>query len=497
MLRELRVEGLAVIAAARLEPGDGFTALTGETGAGKSVCVTALRAALGGRADPGSVRPGASAARVTAVFDPVPADVRERLAELGIPDDDLLTLTREVVPGGRGSCRVNGALVSLSTLRELGDGLADVTLQGASQRLLRASWQRDLLDVAGGGAGRAPRARTEAAVHHWRDAEAALEAARRAASAGRAQVQRARDLVAELRPLELRSGEVPGLEAERVRLASAAKLAAAAEAIAEAAGEEDSGAADRLAGSAISAATMAAFDPPLAEIADTAADLVERLRELALDARRYGGTVVVDQERLAGVEERLDALARVARRHGSIEEAIAELEQAEALVAAADGGDDLVARHEADCAAVRREAAEAAAELSRLRATTARRLEREVTAQLRELALPHARFRIVLSRSLDPGGLDLGDGRAVRCAEHGADDVEFRLVTNRDMVPVALDRGPSGGELSRLALALSASVQEAGAPLLVLDEVDGGLGGETAARVGDLLAAIGAGRQVL
>jgi DNA repair protein RecN (Recombination protein N) len=120
-----------------------------------------------------------------------------------------------------------------------------------------------------------------------------------------------------------------------------------------------------------------------------------------------------------------------------------------------------------------------------------------VTAELRSLELPHARFRVVLTRSLDVGGVNTGDGTPVRCGPSGIDEVDFRLAPNRDSVPMPLDEGPSGGELGRLALALSAVISEDDAPVLVLDEVDTGIGGETAARVGDVLARIGRTRQVI
>ncbi len=133
----------------------------------------------------------------------------------------------------------------------------------------------------------------------------------------------------------------------------------------------------------------------------------------------------------------------------------------------------------------------------RIETAAARRLERAVTAELRSLELPHARFRVVLTRTLDVDGVDTGDGTPVRCGPTGIDEVDFRLAPNRNSVPMPLDEGPSGGELGRLALALSAVVSEEDAPVLVLDEVDTGIGGETAARVGDVLARIGGSRQVI
>jgi DNA repair protein RecN (Recombination protein N) len=225
--------------------------------------------------------------------------------------------------------------------------------------------------------------------------------------------------------------------------------------------------------------------------------LVDRLRELALDARRHAEEISIDEARLTEIEERLDTLTRVVRRHGSLEAALVELERASSLVATIDGESGAVGSLEAAADARRSEAGRAGATLSALRASASRRLERAVTVELRALELPHARFRVILTRALDVDGVDTGDGTPVRCGPSGIDEVDFRLAPNRDSVPMPLDEGPSGGELGRLALALSAVVSEDDAPVLVLDEVDTGIGGETAARVGDVLARIGRGRQVI
>ena len=496
-LRELRVNDVAVVSDATLGLDSGFGVLTGETGAGKSVCITALRIALGGRAETDVIRPAATAARVAAVFQDVPASVTQRLVELGIPPDDLATLSREVPRSGRSTCRVNGALVSQAVLREIGDALVEVTAQGASQRLMRRAWQRDLLDSAGGDTTSAPRQRVADAVLAMRAADSALESARRASRSDAAALDRARALVADLGALELRAGEDSELAGECLMLRHAAAIVGAASALAGAAAGDETGAADIVAGGSVDAGALGGLDPALASLAERAVSLVDGLRELALDARRHAAGVSVDEGRLAEIEQRLDLLARVARRHGSIEEAIADLDGASELLAAAEGGEDAASRLEAGATAAREAVAQAASALGAARSAAARRLEQAVTAELRDLELPHARFRIILGRSPDPLGVDLGDGIPVRCGLHGVDDVDFRFAANRGMVPVPLDEGPSGGELSRISLALSAVVTEDAAPVLVLDEVDAGIGGETAARVGDVLAAIGENRQVL
>ena len=252
-----------------------------------------------------------------------------------------------------------------------------------------------------------------------------------------------------------------------------------------------------LATAAAEGADLATVDPVLAALVQSADELVDRLRDLALDARRHADEITVDETRLSAVEERLDTLTRVTRRHGSLEAAIVELDRAKALVASVDGEGGAIESLEAAVALRRSEAGAAAAVLSTARAVAARRLERAITTELHALELPHARFRVVLTRNLDVEGVDTGDGTPVRCGPTGVDDVDFRLAPNRDSVPMPLDEGPSGGELGRLALALSAVVSEEDAPVLVLDEVDTGIGGETAARVGDVLARIGRSRQVV
>lgn len=495
-LVEVRISNLAVFDEAVVTLGEGFTALTGETGSGKSVWVTAVRLALGERAEGDPVRAGAAAARVTAVFDEAPAALLQRLAEVGLPDDELVTLSREVSRSGRGSCRVNGGLVSLAVLREVGEALAEVTLQGASHRLLQRGRQRDLLDLAAGAA--ELRDEVRVAVAAWRSAEGSLDELRRRQAAGVVELEAARGVVADLRSLDLRPGEDDQLAGERLLLRNAHTLAAAATTLRAATGGDDDspGAADVLAGALEPLAGVEGVDPALDTLAAETTDLVDRLRDLGAAARRHAESIVVDEVRLAQVEERLDLLARVRRRHGSVEQALETLATAEDLLAAGTEGGPRLAAAEAAVTASRDHAGELAARLSERRHQAGRRLQEAVEAALHRLELPHARLLVAFERRADPGGVEV-DGATVRCGPTGIDEVELRLATNRGAPPAPLDAGPSGGELSRLVLALSACIAETGSPLLLLDEVDTGIGGETAARVGDLLAATGRRRQVV
>jgi len=385
-LVELRIANLAVVRSARLEFGSaGLVTLTGETGAGKTVCIAALRLVLGGRFEPELVRAGCETASVAAVFDAVPDDVRSKLDGLGVPDDDLLTLSRELPRGGRGACRVNGALVSAATLREIGEALVEVTGQGESHRLLRPARQRDLLDAFGGGSLLQLRAGVGVAVRRWREAEEALSRAAESARAGAVEVERARELVAELAPLGLRPGEDDELAAERLRLRHAAGLAQAAEALhAACQGTDDGlGAADLLAAAAGDGRALHGVDPAVDGLVAEADDLVERLRDLAAGARRCAGGFVVDEARLAAVEERLDVLDRVKRRHGgSIAAALDELAAATDLCASADLGAGGVGRLQAGVAARRAEAAEVAGRLSAARARAAEEAAATIAREL-------------------------------------------------------------------------------------------------------------------
>jgi DNA repair protein RecN (Recombination protein N) len=490
-LLELRLQGLGPLRDARLGCAAGFGALSGETGAGKSLCVAALRWVLGGRLEGDAVREGT---QVAAVFEADPAGTA-LLGDLGIRVDDLLTLTREAGASGRTTCRVNGSLVSQTVLRDLGEQLADVTAQGASHRLLRRTWQRRALDEAGGESLDQARTATAEAHRAWRAATLTLAAAREASHRTRAELADAEQTIAELEALHLQGGEDEELAAERLRLRQAAAISRAATRIAEAASGDEVGGADLLSRALGEVESLGGVDPELAGLGGDAEALAGDLRELGIAARRLSERVELDATRLEAVEERLDVLARVRRRHGSVRQALAALEAAHQVVDAAGSGRDL-AELEREAVQARARAGIAARRLSEARGEAARWLETAVEERLAVLELPHARFRVTLGVVADPEGVEHGTGM-VRCDAEGIDQVEMRFASTRGGVPLPLDEGPSGGELSRLALALAAAGASQDQPLLVLDEVDTGVGGETAARVGDLLAEIGRGRQVI
>ena len=497
-LVELRLSGLAVLDGVRCAPGPRLTVLTGETGSGKSLCVSGLRLALGDRVDGDPVRAGADRAVVAAVFDEVPGSTRALLEAHGIPDLELLTLSRELPAQGRGVCRINGALVAQGVLRAVGATLVEITAQGESGRLVRSAWQRSVVDAVGGAPLLAARTATAKADATRRAAEAALSRARADADADADALARAHELVEDLEPLGLRAGEDVELSGERRRLVHAAGLRAALAAVhAAGTGGEDGaqGAADLLAAAVATGAGVAGVDPAVDDLVRRAGELAGLVADLAADARGAGTAIELDSGRLVAVEERLDVLDRVRRRHGSVEEALDALAAARSRIDGREPG--ALERLQADLDVACRDLAEAAGTLSRQRAAAAARLEREVLPQLRALRLPHARFRVVLQRRPDIDGVKV-DGERVACGPDGIDQVEMRFSAAADGVPLPLGEGVSGGELSRVALALRAVAGLIDdCPTLVLDEVDTGIGGETAARVGDALRAAGLHRQLL
>jgi len=495
-LVELRATGLAVVDGIRLVPGRGMTAITGETGAGKSLCIAALRLAVGGRAESDVIAPGDDVASVAAVFDEIPPAVHQALAAHGIAADEVLTLTRELRATGKGACRVNGSLVSQTTLAGIGHSLVEVTSQGESHRLLRPAYQRALLDSFAGEPVEEARVATTAAHQRWREAADALTAARAAAERDAGAVERSREVVADLDGLGLCPGEDRILSAERERLRRTAELTAAAAGVHQACSgqeEEGAGAADLLAAAIAAGQSVAGVDSDLAGLLVEAGELGERLRELGARARALRDGFAVDGDRLAAVEARLDALDRVRRRHGSIEKALEVLDEARQTVDTAADPDSEQRRLASELAQCEARLCGLAETLSRTRRSAAASLERAISTQLRRLRVPHARFRVVLSQQPDPAGIEV-DGTRVACGPDGVDTVEFRLATAEGGLPLPLGGYASGGELSRVALALRAVAAVCDdCPTVVLDEVDIGLGGETAARVGEVLAAI-AGR---
>ncbi|HEX8742928.1 MAG TPA: DNA repair protein RecN [Thermoleophilaceae bacterium] len=492
MLLELRVENLLLIDRAELRFGPGLNAVTGETGAGKTVLAHALDLLLGGKARGGIVRPGASEAYVEGVFALRPglldgdelADLHERLPG----DAEEIVLGRRVGAEGRTRAFVQGRSATAGDLRELGGRLLGFYGQHEHRRLTVGSAQLEILDSFCGAGHLELRARY--AERHRRAAELRRELEELRARAGAR--DRDRDLlafeIAEIEQLDPSPGEEEGLTAERGRLREVDGLRAAAGAGAEAlvpeAGEVP-GAAAALAEAERLADGVAGADAELDALAARLRTLRIEAEELGGDMRRYAEGLAADPARLEQVEARLDGYDRLKRKHGgSVEAVIEHAERCRAELDRLESAGEDSARATAELAAVEDDERTLAGRLGDARREAAPKLAKAVLAELRQLAMEDAAFEVVV----EPRG-SLGPT--------GGDRVELRVAPNPGVAPGPVREIASGGELSRVMLALMTVANSGGDATLVFDEVDAGVGGQTARAVGERLRGLAAGRQVL
>ena len=484
MIVELRVRDLATIADVALQFGDGLNVLTGETGAGKSMLIDALALLLGERAESALVRPGSPRCVVEGAFD-VDAPFRKRLDQLGLDaEDERVVIRREVSAEGRSRAWVNGSPTTLATLAELGAALVDLHGQHETQSLLRPDAQRDILDAFAGAQG--ARASVEAA---WRDLQA-LREQEASLARQRDEVKRRADylrhVVREIRDAKLTSGEDERLEAEARRLSHAGTLGEQARRLAEAVDGDDGSALDAIGRAEKALGQLERQDPETAKWRELLDGAYANLTELARLANEYADGISEDPARLAHLEARRDLLYKLAQKHGGTLAAVmATGEEAAKELDLLDTADTdlraLAARREAAEGALR----QAAAALTAKRTEAAGRLGRAVGKLLPKLGLPAGKFEARIEPLVEPQA-------------HGAEQVTFTVQLNQGLEPRPLAKSASGGELSRLMLALK--VVLAGhddVPTLIFDEVDAGIGGEVGTQVGEALAQVAAKRQVL
>ena len=492
MLCELRIENLLLIDRAELRPGRALTAITGETGAGKTVLAHALDLLLGGRARPGIVRPGADEAYVEGVFElpaglleaPELAELRERVDA----DDGEIVLARRVSAEGRTRAFVGGRSATAADLRELGGRLVAFFGQHEHRRLTLASAQLELLD---GFCGAEHAALLESyAGAHARVRELTRELEELRARAG----TRDRDLdllafeIEEIEALEPSVDEEASLRAERARLRQVDGLRAAAAAGSEAIAPESSegpGAGTLLAEAERIADGVAGADPGLDELTARIRALRIEAEDLGAELRRYLSALEADPARLAAVEERLDGYERVMRKHGGSVEAV--LEHAERCRSDHErlaNAEVALERAAADLSEAEAERSRLAGELSAARRAAAPLLAERVREELATLAMEGASFSVEIEERDEPG-------------PSGMERVELMLAANPGVAPAPVRESASGGELSRVMLALMTVAGAGGSRTLVFDEVDSGVGGQTARAVGERLRALAAERQVL
>jgi DNA repair protein RecN (Recombination protein N) len=499
VLVELRIRDFAVVERALIEFGPGLNVLSGETGAGKSIIVDALSTVAGARATSEVVRAGAAAARVEARFAPTHAPGAARWLEAqGLADDELV-VAREIGADGRSRAWINGRPATVGMLRELGEQLVEIIGQHEGTRLLRPATHLELLDAFAGAAALALRDEVAAGVAR----RAALLAEREALTAGERDRQRRvewlRHELAEIDAARLRPGEDAELEARRARLVHAGRLAGAAAAAYAALYERDDGAAvDRLGQARAVLREAAGLDPALAAVAAQVDALSGAVVEVARELAAYRDRIEAQPDELEVVEERLAQLAALRRKYGAtLEEVAAAREAAAAELARLAGSEERLAAITGELADLERALAAQCTRLSGLRAAAARRLEAGVGRELEALDLRRARLTVTLGREPDPDGLVV-DGERVAIRASGVDRAEFLFTPNRGEEARPLAKIASGGELSRVALALRHVLAAAGqVPVMVCDEVDAGIGARTAGAVGALLVGASRARQVL
>ena len=489
MLTTLSIRDVVLIEKLDLGFGAGLTVLTGETGAGKSILLDSLGLALGARADAGLIRGGAAQASVAAGFAPEPGHPAfALLAEQGLAAEDEIVLRRVVGKDGRSRAFLNDQPVGIALLRRVGALLVEVQGQHEQMGLADPGTHLGLLDAFGV----APALREDVAGRWraWRDAAESLRRARDAIAAAEREEEWLRHAVHELAALAPEEGEEDRLVAERQELQQSERRAeAVAAALAEIAPRDRRNGGP---GAALRAAARALAKLPPSPTFDAAAAAIERAAEAVAEAETVLGQLASDAEadprRLEVTEERLFALRGAARKHAVAPVALpALLASLQARLAALETGTAEIAALEAATEHARRAFAGAARSLSEARAAAARKLERAVAKELPPLRLDKARFFVEIA-AVDEA----------RWGAQGADAIRFLIATNPGQPPGALERVASGGELSRLMLALKVVLTRGSpVPTLVFDEVDSGIGGATAAAVGDRLARVAEDVQVL
>jgi len=483
MLTELRVENLLLIERAELRLAPGLNVLTGETGAGKTVLAHALDLLLGGRARPGIVRPGAAEAYVEGVFE-LPAQLRDELGERLPEGAEEVVLARRIGADGRTRALVNGRSATLTDLRELAEPLITFYGQHEHRRLTLAGAQLEILDGFCGEAHLARRAKVAAAYAVARAARGVLGELRELEGARERELDLLDYELAEIEAAMPAEHEALALRAERDRLRHVEALRGSSLGAAEAVHADEAGVSAALAGGARALAAIGGIDPDLDMLAARWEALAIEADDLAGELRRYGEGLDAEPGRLEAVEERLAVLDRLERKHGgSVAAVLAHAERCRERRAELAGAEVAIEAATARLADAEAKLAAGEQALRKARAAAAPKLSAAVRTRLAELAMKGASFEIEFALG-KPG-------------PSGADAVEFLIAPNPGVPAGPLRETASGGELSRIMLALMGVAASTSRATLVFDEVDAGIGGQTARAVGDQLRDLASGRQVL
>jgi DNA repair protein RecN (Recombination protein N) len=485
MLTLLRVSGFALIDEVELSLGPGLTVITGETGAGKSILVEALGLLRGGRSRADLIRTGADEARVEAAFDfPANSEMAQALAADGRDVGDGLVVRRAIARSGRGRIHLGGGLATVGDLAATVGRLCDITSQHDQQLLMDPESQLAIVDAFAGNA--ATLAEAKLAFAALSEARAALSAFDADAKSRSEREDLLRFQLAELEQADLKPGEDEDLRVERERCKGAEKFLAACTRGEDALYSGEDAAAGRIVAVAREIAALSALDPALAPVVESLQTAQAQVEDAAATLLRYAGKLRFEPERLGEIEERLFLIGRLLRKHGgSVESAISRREEMARELGELGSFEEGLASRRAAVAEAEKRMDELAGQLGEKRRKASRTLGKRIDETLRDLGLSGAHVPIAVE---DKGAL----------AASGRDRVRFLFAPNPGEEPRPLDRIASGGELSRVMLAVTqALAREGQATTYVFDEVDAGVGGATAEVIGRKLRAIAQHKQVL
>ena len=492
MLKTLHIENVAVIEKADIQFMAGFNVLTGETGAGKSIIIDSLWAILGARTSRELIRHGQNKAVVSALFSPLSPAAAAKAEELGFPpEDDALLISREIVQDGRNTCRINGRPASVSILRQLGETLVNIHGQNAGIALLDENSHMDYLDSFGG--------YQEVLEEYYTQYRKLLDLRRsiKEKMKQNALLQQREDLLRfrweEIKSAALQPGEYERLRQRRLLLGNQEKISRSlmAAVTALSGSDEETGAIGLVSQAEERFRTCAKWSPECEGFRSRSQEILALCQELERDAGSFLGTVDYSQEELAQTEERLEVLERLMKKYAVDEEGLLRLEEEsrrEVEQLEHMGGD--LSQLNGKYAALRDRVQALSQTLHDKRQQAAKKLEERIEEELHQLDMPHARFQVQVCHA--------GEEGHVKFTRRGTDEVRFLLTTNpgEDYKPLA--RVASGGELSRIMLAIKTVLTTAeDASTLIFDEIDTGVSGRAANKVGEKLFALSMEKQVL
>ncbi|MGE5485196.1 MAG: DNA repair protein RecN [Ignavibacteriales bacterium] len=500
MILELRIRDFALVDSIRMRLEPGLNVLTGETGAGKSIIIDAVEVLLGGRASSDYVRTGSEGACVEALFDisgNIPA--MTCLARLGIRATGRILVSREISSTGRSVARIDGKPATAGALKELGVHLVDIHGQHEHQSLLRTETHLDVLDAFGGPVVAKMKATAGSLYSELQSVESDITNLLKGEKDRARRLDILRYQKKEIEGVAPRPGEDRALAEEALVLRNAERLKQAAlAAYALLYDGRDTSAVDLIGAAASEVSAGLSMDPGLSPAVEAIVGAAESLKEAARDLRAYAERLESDQKRLAEVEARIDRIQQLKSKYGdSIEEVLEFGRECAAEIERLENSESLAASLERRREELRASLGEACAALSAARREMAPRFEALVSSELEALGVGSRAFSVDLSTEEDSAGVPV-DGRHLSAGPKGVDRAEFLIAPNTGEPPKPLTRIASGGEMSRVMLAIKSVMGDAEqAPCVIFDEIDSGIGGATARAVGKRLASMGEKRQVL